>query len=64
MQTSRKEGFFSYNIKPLRKYSAGVICLTLLSKTYFSIPFSRARVLVVRSHTSEGPKYWIAPGYV
>ena len=24
--------------------------------------FSRARVLVVRSQTSDGPKYWIAPG--
>ena len=24
--------------------------------------FSRARVRVVRSQTSEGPKYWMAPG--
>ena len=24
--------------------------------------FSRARVLVVRSQTSLGPKYWMAPG--
>ena len=24
--------------------------------------FSRARGLVVRSQTSEGPNYWIAPG--
>jgi len=24
--------------------------------------FSRARVLVVRSQTSVGPKYWMAPG--
>ena len=26
--------------------------------------FSRARVLVVRSQTSLGPQYWIAPGEV
>ncbi len=25
--------------------------------------FSRARVRVVRSQTSVGPKYWMAPGY-
>ena len=24
--------------------------------------FSRVRVMVGRSQTSEGPKYWIAPG--
>ena len=28
----------------------------------FNQAFSRARVLVVRSQTSDGPKYWIAPG--
>jgi len=29
---------------------------------YSDQAFSRARVLVVRSQTSDGPKYWIAPG--
>ena len=28
----------------------------------FDYAFSRARVLVVRSQTSRGPKYWMAPG--
>jgi len=36
---------------------------TEYAPSWTSQPCSSSRVLVVASHTSVGPQYWIGPGY-
>ena len=59
--------FHTERVKEWTRAQAGEYGKTRLSRVgqarvFGDQAFSRARVRVVRSQTSVGPKYWMAPG--